>query len=89
MANSFRIGSVKPSLMLSPRHLAILAAGSLLCSCAGSQHYRITLKDGREFQAASKPEYQTKTGYYKYETFQGRDALIRSDEVLLIEEEHS
>lgn len=74
--------------MIPPRHIVTLTVASLLCSCSCSQRYRITLKDGREFQAAGKPVYQSKTGYYKYETCQGRDALIRSDEVLLIEEEH-
>lgn len=70
------------------RRLALLSIILVLPSCASSSQYRITLKDGREFQAASKPEYVAKTGYYKYETFQGRDALIRGDEVLLIVEEH-
>lgn len=49
--------------------------------------YRITLKDGRQFQSAGKPDFQEKTGYYRYQTHEGRDALIRADEVLLIEQE--
>lgn len=45
----------------------------------------MTLRDGREFIAANRPEMQRKTGYYRYKTFQGRDALIRAEEVILIE----
>ena len=45
----------------------------------------MTLRDGREFIAASAPKMERKTGYYRYKTFQGRDALIRAEEVILIE----
>jgi hypothetical protein len=57
----------------------------LICSCGSSETYRMTLRDGREFIAASQPQMQRKTGYYRYKTFQGRDALIRAEEVILIE----
>ncbi len=53
----------------------------------GSPTYRISLKDGREFLSSGKPEYQEKTGYYQYENLHGRDALVRADEVLLIEQQ--
>ena len=58
----------------------------LLASC-GSPLYRISLKDGRQFLASGKPEFQEKTGYYQYRNLQGRDALVRADEVLLIEQQ--
>jgi len=65
---------------------ALIFASTLLTgSCSSSPTYKITLKDGREFIAASKPKMQGKTGYYRYKNFQGRDALIRAEEVLLIE----
>ncbi|MCB1207674.1 MAG: YgdI/YgdR family lipoprotein [Verrucomicrobiales bacterium] len=70
------------------RPIAIITTGLALVflpSC-GSTTYKITLKDGREFLAEGEPEYQAKTGYYRYRTFQDRDALLRADEVLLIEE---
>lgn len=56
-----------------------------ICACGSSETYRMTLRDGREFIAASQPQMQRKTGYYRYKTFQGRDALIRAEEVILIE----
>lgn len=65
---------------------ALLLVSTLLFQgCGSSSTYKITLKDGREFIAASKPKMQRKTGYYRYQNFQGRDALIRAEEVLLIE----
>ncbi len=67
--------------------LCLALACHCLCSCGSSGTYRITLKDGREFIAASKPDLQRKTGYYRYRNFQGRDALVRADEVLMIHHE--
>ena len=60
---------------------------TFVCSCGGGGTYRLTLRDGREFIAASRPEMQRKTGYYRYRTCQGRDALIRAEDVILIERE--
>lgn len=60
---------------------------TFVCSCGGGGIYRLTLRDGREFIAASRPEMQRKTGYYRYRTYQGRDALIRAEDVILIERE--
>jgi hypothetical protein len=62
----------------------------LLAACSSSGpagNYKITLKDGREYLSSSRPQYQGKTGYYRYRTFQKRDALLRADEVLMIEEQ--
>lgn len=58
------------------------------CSSSGPKgNYKITLKDGREYLSSTKPQYQKKTGYYRFRTFQKRDALLRADEVLMIEEQ--
>lgn len=70
-----------------PACLLFVSVCLCLCSCGSSGHYRITLRDGREFIAASEPEMQRKTGYYRYKNFNGRDALIRADEVLMIQRE--
>jgi len=58
-----------------------------LPACQSGGSYKITLKDGRQYLCKSRPEYQGKTGYYRYKTFQDRDALLRADEVLMIEEQ--
>ena len=57
-----------------------------IASCS-SPMYSITLKDGRQLISKGKPELQTKTGYYQYENLHGRDALVRADEVLIIEQQ--
>ncbi len=33
-----------------------------------------------------EPQFVGKTGYYRYRTFQDRDAMLRADEVLMIED---
>jgi hypothetical protein len=70
-----------PSLAL----FILLLTGCQAPAARGS--YKITLKDGREYLSSGRPEYQRKTGYYRYKTFQNRDALLRADEVLMIEEQ--
>jgi len=64
--------------------LPVLLLAVLLASC-GSESWRITLKDGRSLTALAEPEFQRKTGYYRYENEAGRDALVQAREVLLIE----
>ena len=56
-----------------------------LASCS-NPHYKITLRDGREFMTASKPEFSAKTGYYKFRGLNDKDALIRADEILMMNE---
>lgn len=70
------------------RLLGLFAVLCLMCSCQSStDSYKITLKDGRQYLCKGRPEFVSKTGYYRYKTFQDRDALLRADEVLMIEEQ--
>ncbi len=64
--------------------LVLLTA--LFMGACSSPHYRITLRDGREFLAANEPSFSQKTGYYKFRDLAGKDALIRADEVLMLHE---
>jgi hypothetical protein len=79
------------TMPLSPRLLSLATAAILIAGCASAPHesYKITLKDGREYMTNSRPELQRKTGYYRYKNFEKRDALLRADEVLLIEQQGS
>ena len=70
--------------MFMIRCLSALLLAVLLASC-GSESWKITLKDGRSLTARAEPEFQRKTGYYRYETDNGKDALVQAQEVLLIE----
>jgi Bacterial protein of unknown function (DUF903) len=64
--------------------LAMMAA--LFLGACSSPHYKITLRDGREFLTANEPSFSQKTGYYKFRDLGGKDALIRADEVLMLHE---
>jgi Bacterial protein of unknown function (DUF903) len=69
------------------RALFCLSLLACLCQCQGSgPNYKITLKDGREYLCKGCPELMRKTGYYRYQTHQDRKALLRADEVLMVEE---
>ena len=57
-----------------------------LCACSHT-HYRISLRDGGEIITAGKPEFISKTGYYRYRSINGKDALVRSDEVMHMQEQ--
>lgn len=58
----------------------------LLCAC-NSTHYVINLRSGESIITASKPEFIEKTGYYRYRAINGKDALVRADEVLQMQEQ--
>ena len=67
--------------------LFLFAIALLIASCASTTTWRISTKDGRQFLCDGEPQFQKKTGYYRYRNFQGRDALIRADEVVQIEQD--
>ena len=70
-------------MRVTPCFCLLLAFALTSCS---SHPWQIMLRDGRQFQASTKPELQRKTGYYRYQNLQGRDALLREEEVLMIEQ---
>lgn len=79
-------GSDSGNDMIQRFCFALAALAMLACTGCSSAHYKITLRDGREFMTASKPEYNSKTGYYKFRALNDKDALIRSDEILMMNE---
>ncbi len=83
----FFLGERSSCMTLLQRTLSIVALASLLASCQSTGSYKITLKDGRQYLCKGRPQFQGKTGYYRYRTFQDRDSLLRADEVLMIEEQ--
>ena len=56
----------------------------MLSACA-SESWIIQLKDGRKLTALREPQFQTKTGYYRYQNQHDHEALVQAQEVLLIE----
>jgi hypothetical protein len=67
------------------RLLFTIVCALSLAACS-THSYKITLRDGREFMTASKPEFSAKTGYYKFRGLNEKDSLIRADEILMMNE---
>ena len=82
----------KSVVMNVPRLPLLLLPAVVLVSCsmpdmfASSTPHTIQLKNGQEVPCQGAPQYQEKTGYYRYRTPQKRDGLIRADEVAKIVE---
>ncbi len=70
------------------KFLSILALGCcfIITACSSTQPYKISLRDGRELMSAGEPRFVQKTGYYRYRDQHGKDALVRADEVLTIQQ---
>jgi hypothetical protein len=68
------------------RRLLTTSACVLLLAGCSSTHYKVTLRDGREFMTSSEPKFSPKTGYYKFRGLNGKDSLIRADEILKMDE---
>lgn len=73
--------------MLGKAYRLFLLSCVIVLAACGSTRYKVTLKDGREFLTSSKPEYSAKTGYYRFKAPNGKDALIRADEILMMNEQ--
>ncbi len=61
--------------------ILLLASCSMPEMLASTTPHKIKLKDGREVMCSGEPQYQEKTGYYRYRTPDNRDAVIRADDV--------
>ena len=71
-------------MKISLRAIAFTLGLAMLLGC--STPYTIRTKDGREFHAVSKPN-MTDDRYVKFETKEGREVLLKQDEVSSISEE--
>ena len=67
----------------------LLVSCSMPAMFASTTPHRIKLKDGREVPCEGAPQYQEKTGYYRYRTPDKRDAVIRADDVATIVEKRA
>ncbi len=64
--------------------MAFIFGAVMLLGC--STPYTIRTKDGREFHAVTKPNL-TDDRYVKFETKEGREVLLKQDEVSSISED--
>lgn len=58
----------------------------LLALAACSTPYRMMLKDGTVLMMADEPEFNEDTGFYEYQTLDGKDVRVNKDEVVEIQE---
>ncbi len=59
---------------------------SLFMLTACSTPYTLTLKDGTVIETPDEPEFNRKTGFYEYETLDGKKVQVNKDEVLDVRE---
>lgn len=74
------------SCVTTARALLPLTAATLFAACGTtSDPHRITLGDGQVFESVDQPRLDKKTGYFRFRDRQGKDILLRDDEVTVIE----
>lgn len=66
------------------RWLVVAAAAGLMLAC--SSEYIISTTDGTMIATQGKPKLDEKSGMYKYEDAEGRDATIKKENVKQIME---
>jgi hypothetical protein len=62
--------------------LAALALFLILAAC--SSEYIISTRDGGMITTAGKPRVDDRTGMYRYEDAEGREGMIKKDQVVSI-----
>ena len=61
--------------------ILLLYACSMPDLLVSTAPHKIKLKNGHEVLCDGEPQFQEKTGYYRYRTPDKRDGVIRADEV--------
>ncbi|MCJ7600944.1 MAG: YgdI/YgdR family lipoprotein [Desulfobulbaceae bacterium] len=59
---------------------------ALMALVACSTPYRMMLKDGTVIEMADEPEFDMDTGFYEYETLDGKNVRVNKDQVVEIKE---
>lgn len=63
--------------------VALIAFTALLAGCATP--HQINLKDGSKIQTMDTPEFEEDSGFYEFETIEGKTKQLNKDEVKSIE----
>ncbi|RJX35140.1 MAG: YgdI/YgdR family lipoprotein [Desulfurivibrio sp.] len=61
-----------------------LFASLALAGC--STPYRMMLKDGKVVEMVDEPEFDEDTGFYEYQTLDGKNVRVNKDQVVEIKE---
>ncbi len=68
--------------------LSLIAfAFAMVTLMACSTPHVIRTKDGREYHSVAHPEFLRKDGYIKFRTKEGREVLLKEDEVSSISDD--
>jgi major membrane immunogen (membrane-anchored lipoprotein) len=59
---------------------------ALMALVACSTPYRMMLKDNTVIEMADEPEFDMDTGFYEYETLDGKNVRVNKDQVVEIKE---
>jgi major membrane immunogen (membrane-anchored lipoprotein) len=59
---------------------------ALMALVACSTPYRMMLKDGTVIEMADEPEFDKDTGFYEYNTLDGKNVRVNKDQVVEIKE---
>lgn len=62
----------------------VLMAMLFLAGCATP--YQIVLKDGSSVEAVDEPEYNDDSGFYEYETLNGKEHMMNKDVIKVMSE---
>ncbi len=65
--------------------LTTLVLSCLLVAC-GSKMYQITTKSGDIYMTKGEPDYDIKSKTYKFENKEGREVILRQDDIKVIQE---
>ena len=71
---------------MKKRLLNIVVAALMLVSIGCATPQVILLKDGRSIVSRDMPDYDKKTGFYEFETEEGKKIRVNKNEVVEIKE---
>ncbi len=68
--------------------LSLIAFVFIMVTLLGcSSPHIIRTKDGREYHSVAQPEFLKEDGYIKFKTTEGREVLLKEDEVSSISDD--
>ena len=71
-----------PPMISRIARILLISVTAALMACASP--YLIVLKDGTEIHSRGEPDFDDRSGFYRYESVDGREHQINKDEVKAI-----
>jgi Bacterial protein of unknown function (DUF903) len=76
----------KEDFIMKKRLVNIVVSALMLVSMGCATPQMILLKDGRTIESRDMPDYDKKTGFYEFETEEGKKIKVNKNEVVEIKE---